>query len=163
MLCVAGSLSHPWWAGKCSHRDFDLLRSIWSLLLVAGLHCSLVAKPLSAVLPEACSPEKSLSAIEIQCLFHNISSVSRCSYHGIISLSLSLSVSLPQKCTNCGLQLHCHLCSPLCWERRGWKGAEGSEQPAGRWQQQGSCLLFAQVFSTKPIVLSWNRALEGLC
>lgn len=141
----------PWWEWKHSQRYFDLLcfpETLWTVHIWSDPSCLFEVftlltdgseNPQCRVCPQKCalySWERSLSAIEIQCLFHNLLSVSCCNYCGIIFFSLPLSVSSPEKHTDCGLESQCHLYSLFSLEWRDRKGAEGSEQPSGRWQPQ---------------------------
>lgn len=114
-----------------------------------------------------CSPERSLSAIEIQCLFHDLLSVSCCSYCGIISFSLPLSAPLPQQRTDCGLESRWHLCSLI------WRGEAGKEQRGlCNLQGDGSCSAWSEMCrdsglcrlpSAQSHFWGSNSASEGLC
>ena len=88
---------------------------------------------------------------------------------GIIFFSLPLSVSSPEKCTDCGLKSQWHLCSLFSLERRDRKGAEGPDQPSGRWQPQCTtrdacktlvCTGYLQHLGS---FLGCNSNSEGLC
>lgn len=144
-------LRSPWWEWTRSQRDFDLLffpEPLWAVRVWSDPFCLLEVftlltdggeNPRRRVRSQErapCSWERNLSAIEIQCLFHNLLSVSCCNYCGIIFFSLPLSVSSPEKCTDWGPESQCHLCSLFSWEWRDGKGAERPQQPSGRWQPQ---------------------------
>lgn len=90
-------------------------------------------------------------------------------YGGIFFFSLPLSVSSPEKCTDCSLESQCHLCSILSLEWKDRKGAEVSEQPSGRRQPRctarGGCktLACAGYLQHLASFLGCNSNLEGLC